>query len=198
MRKLDDILKFTDMLHQFQQVRRKIWVRGEDRRENDWEHSFQTAMLAWYIINTDERFDLDTEKVLKCALAHDLVEVYAGDTPFREADDTKEEREHEAAQKLKEKFPEFQDLHDAITAYKDKSNPEAQFVYALDKIIPFFNVYLNDGRSFKTDDVNLEELRQHKKDKFKYSPKIEEYYNKFMDLFEKEEERLFERGDDDE
>ena len=191
MTSLKDIFEFTEMLHQFQQVRRRIWVRGEDRRENDWEHSFQTAITAWYVCNSREDIDLDERRVIKCALAHDLVEVYAGDTPFREADSQKEKREERAAKKLQKEFPEFQDLHKSIEAYKNQSTPEAQFVYALDKIIPFFNVYLNDGRSFKTDDVDLAELREHKQDKFKDAPKIEKYYEEMMDIFAKEEDRLF-------
>jgi putative hydrolase of HD superfamily len=191
MTSLKDIFEFTEMLHQFQQVRRRIWVRGEDRRENDWEHSFHTAITAWYVCNSREDIDLDENRVIKCALAHDLVEVHAGDTPFQEADEQKEKREKEAAKQLQKEFPEFQDLHKSIEAYKNQSTPEAQFVYALDKIIPFFNVYLNDGRSFKTDDVDLAELREHKKDKFDNNPKIEEYYEELMNIFANEESQLF-------
>lgn len=191
MIRLDNIFEFTEMLHEFQQVQRRLFVNNENRRENDWEHSFQTAMLSWYVINIDDRFELDTERVLKYALAHDLVEVYAGDTPFQEVDENKAKREHEAAQKLKEEFPEFQDLHDAITAYESKQDDEAQFVYALDKIVPLINIYLDDGRSWRKDDVDLQTLREHKKDKFDKTPKIEEYYERLMYIFTQERKRLF-------
>jgi len=64
-------------------------------------------------------------------------------------------------------------------------------VYAVDKIIPLFNVYLNDGRSFKTDDISLEELKEHKEDKFDNSPEVEQYYEQLINLFAQNEERLF-------
>lgn len=188
---LDNVFKFTEMLHEFQQVRRRVLVNGEDRYENDWEHSFQTAMMAWYVVSTSNEFDLDMTKILRYALAHDLVEVYAGDTPFNKDREKKEEREHKAKQKLQKEFPEFTDLHEAISAYEDRADQEAQFVYALDKIVPLINIYLDDGRSWKSDGVDLQTLREHKKDKFDDSPRVEKYYEKLMDLFAREENRLF-------
>lgn len=189
---LEDIFTFTEMLHEFQQIRRQVLVNGEDRQENDWEHSFQTAMLAWYIINaSDGDLDLDTGKVLKFALAHDLVEVYAGDTPFQEAGEDKEKREAKAAQRLQNEFPEFAALHSVIEAYEKNEQDEAQFVYALDKIIPLINIYMDGGRSWRKDGVTLEILQKHKKDKFNNSPQIEAYYEQLIELFTDEEQGLF-------
>lgn len=179
------------MLYQFQQVRRQVLVNNEDRYENDWEHSFQTAMLAWYVASTDNRFDLDMKKVLKYSLAHDLVEVYAGDTPFNEDRAKKAEREHKAKEQLQNKFSEFEDLHEFITGYEEQSDKEAQFVYTLDKIVPLINIYLDGGRSWRADGVNLQTLREHKKDKFDDVPEIEGYYEKLMDLFARQQDELF-------
>ena len=60
---LSDILKFLKLLHLFQQVRRATLVTGEDRQENDFEHSYQLAMLGWYLIER-KKLKLDSSLVV--------------------------------------------------------------------------------------------------------------------------------------
>ena len=76
---LKNIIKFVNLLNKFRQVERVIHSNGKDRMENDVEHSYQLAMLSWYIISTNN-LDLNLDLILKYSLVHDLVEVYAGDT----------------------------------------------------------------------------------------------------------------------
>jgi 5'-deoxynucleotidase YfbR-like HD superfamily hydrolase len=66
------------LLHDFQKVERVIFVPGNERNENDVEHSYLLAMLAWQIAEMVAPH-LSRKKVLKYALVHDLVEV-CGDT----------------------------------------------------------------------------------------------------------------------
>ncbi|MCL5784167.1 MAG: HD domain-containing protein [Patescibacteria group bacterium] len=156
------ILDFVQFTHKVQQVRRTIYVTGEDRDENDAEHSFQLAMLAWYIATSTD-LKLDENKIIKYALAHDLVEVYAGDTYFYTTDkslkDSKKKREKDAAKQIKKEFPEFGQMHQIINDYESLSDPEAKFIYALDKILPAINVFLDQGRSWQRDKVTYEMLR---------------------------------------
>src|SRR6476620_4741666 len=73
------IFKFLHLTYLFRKVEREVLYTKEERKENDLEHSAQLALLSWYIINT-QNLKLDESKVFKYALAHDLVEVDAGDT----------------------------------------------------------------------------------------------------------------------
>lgn len=75
------ILNFSEFIIKFNQLERRIYATGENRLENDSEHSFQLAMVSWYIIST-EKLKYDIDKIIKYALVHDLVEIYAGDTFF--------------------------------------------------------------------------------------------------------------------
>jgi putative hydrolase of HD superfamily len=77
---LDPILQFEELLHKFALVERVAHIKGRTTRENDVEHSYIITMLAWFVIDTF-KLSLDTNKVLRYALVHDLVEVYAG-TPI--------------------------------------------------------------------------------------------------------------------
>ncbi len=87
---IHSILDFTKLLNKFRAVKRIVFTVGEGEPENDAEHSYQLAMLSWYIISA-ENLKLDKNLVIKYALVHDLVEVYAGDTYFYRSD--KEEKD---------------------------------------------------------------------------------------------------------
>ncbi|MEX2369183.1 MAG: HD domain-containing protein [Candidatus Paceibacterota bacterium] len=193
MNKLESLLKFTRFLHKFQQVKRSIYVFGEDRRENDAEHSYQLAMTAWYLLENDD-INLRRDLVLEYALVHDLVEVYAGDTAFHqrnEAPGEKTARETESLRKIEEEFPELSNIHQRIKEYEAKKNEESRFVYALDKLIPAINIYLNNGREWQEDEVTLKMILDYKTDKVSESSVIEKYLFTLVDILKNDEAKFF-------
>lgn len=158
---MDQLLQFVRFTHQFQQIKRTIYATGEDRNENDSEHSFQLALVGWYLVETQE-FPLDVGKVIKYALVHDLVEVYAGDTFYyakKEEKSLKQNREGEALQKIKDNFAEFPEIYSLISSYQIKKDPESRFIYALDKIMPVINIYLDKGKSWQRDKISYAMVR---------------------------------------
>lgn len=191
---LERILAFTRVLQEFQAVERVMYAVGKEREENDVEHSYHLAMLAWYIAaNAETR--LDMEKVIRYALVHDLVEVYAGDTFVYSADDahvaSKHEREAAAAARLADEFPDFPDLHAAIRSYEAREDAESRFVYALDKIQPILHILLDEGRSWKRDGITLAMVKENKTAKVKVSPDIEPYFREILAILEERERDLF-------
>lgn len=191
---LKKILQFSALLNTFRQVERIIYVNGEGRMENDVEHSYHLAMLAWYLANTAHP-DLDETLVLKYALVHDLVEAYAGDTYIYSDDEahvkSKRDREHAAQEKLKETFSEFPELHHLIAAYEKRGDSESRFVYALDKIQPIINIYLDGGRTWKKKNITIEMLFSYKKDQVAVSPEIQKYFEEIMEILKIHENKLF-------
>lgn len=191
---LEKLLGFAKMLNLLQAVERVIRVKDSDRWENDMEHSYHLAMLAWYIVDS-QKLALNREKVFCYALAHDLVEVYAGDT-YVFSDDpallaSKGEREAQAAKRLEKEFSEVPEMHEAIQHYVAKDDAESRFVYALDKIEPLVKMYLDGGRTWREKNVTLEMLYEIKKDKVALSPEIKKYFDEFMALLRSEEAELF-------
>jgi putative hydrolase of HD superfamily len=184
------LLEFIELTHKFRAVKRKVVFASDKEHENDAEHSFQLALCAWYLINTD-KIKLDTEKALKYALAHDLVEAYAGDTPsavhrsFEAERQTKKAREEEAAKRIEEEFPEFKELHKIIHAYEMREDKESKFVYALDKVMPILNIYLDKGYSWKVNDVKIEDVIAYKKDQIAESPEVKKYFDQLIPLIRK-------------
>ncbi len=188
---MNQLLKFVQLTQEFKGVRRKLLIAKENREENDAEHSFQLAIVAWFLISRDN-IPLNLELAFKYALAHDLVEVYAGDTPAAlhknsaGAIATKNAREEAAAKQIKLEFPEFGELHDLIRGYEERKDPESNFIYALDKILPLMNVYLDGGHSWKFHDISLEDVISNKRDKFSGSPEIGKYFRELVTLLEKD------------
>lgn len=189
---LDRSLHFLKFLREFEKVERAVY-RPTDRKENDAEHSYQTTMMAWFLAH---QFDLplSTEKILQYALVHDLVEVYAGDTPvFSEKNShDKKERERGALEKIKDTLSHFPELIDTIEQYEQKSDPESVFVYEIDKLIPAFNIYIDNGYGWNKLGVTLDQIKKEKVKKVKNTKELVNLLEELLDRLEKEREQLFE------
>lgn len=144
--------------------------------ENDAEHSYALAMVGWYLAPYFP--ELSTDQVIKIGLAHDLVELHAGDVYAYDttgALDGKEVREKEAFHKLQTEWADFPEMLAAIEAYKSRVTPEAKFVYALDKILPALLDYINEGRGWREFGITAAMFRREKDKKVPVSPEINDY-----------------------
>ena len=82
MGKLADQVKFLIEIDNVKSILRQSIVLGDlNRRENDAEHSWHMALCAMTLKEYSNLGEIDMEKVLKLILIHDIVEIYAGDTP---------------------------------------------------------------------------------------------------------------------
>lgn len=179
------LIELQAFLLHFRNIDRVIRVPKDAThvRENDVEHSYTLAMAAWFLAQYFP--ELDKDCVIRFALAHDLVEMYAGDT-YIFADktllDTKKQREEKAARRIGVEWPDFQEMNESITAYEAKDSPEALFVYALDKIMPILVNVLTEGHTWKLESITLKQLHDNKLDKVSVSPEIRPYYDQLYEL----------------
>lgn len=193
---MEELLKFVELTQEFKAVRRKIVLAKEGREENDAEHSYQLALVAWYIISR-EKLNLDLSLCLKYALVHDLVEVYAGDAPsgvhkkYTKAREKKHEREAKAIQKLMFEFPEFEEMHDLIRGYELLEDEESKFISALDKVLPLMNIYLDKGHSWKLHGISLQDIVRAKTEKVSISPDAKKYFDLMIEKLESSQATLF-------
>lgn len=162
---LKDLRTFVEFLEQLRSVERAQAVLGSDpiRWENDVEHSYILAMCVWYL-NQKANLGLDTDKLLRYALVHDLVEAYAGDVNVygRKAHsgeyvEKKKQRESKAFVRIKQEFPGQTGMFDAIEAYEERNDEESKFVYSVDKLLPPLQITMDEGRSFHHFEEVLEE-----------------------------------------
>lgn len=193
---LQDLIQFSELLTKLQHTERVIRVCASDRFENDVEHSYMLALLGWYFVEKG-KLKLDSNKVVKYALVHDLVEVYAGDVYFYETDPqvkaNKHKKEQEAAERIKKEFPDFAELHELIAAYESRKDPESMFVYALDKIQPIIQICLDGGRLWKERKVTLDMLIKAKVDKVALSEPVKKIFDELVAFLRTHEKELFMR-----
>jgi putative hydrolase of HD superfamily len=191
---LDKTLKFLRLIRDFEKIERTIY-RPTDKKENDIEHSYQVAMLAWFL-RDQFGLSLSQEKLLKYALVHDLVETYAGDTPVfvkheTYSIETKKEREEKALIKIKKDFCNFKDLTDNIESYEKREDEESIFIYELDKLIPALNIYMDNGYGWKKLGLNLEKIIEEKRNKIKTINQLVSLLDEALKRFEQEKDKLF-------
>lgn len=186
MSQLKRLINLQELLLLFRSIERQLFVpdtvMSKDRRENDVEHSYNLVMASWYL---SQYYDhLDTNLCIRYALAHDLVEVYAGDTFAydKSGRNTKEDREMEAKTKLRGEWGDFDEMLEAIHAYEAKQDLESRFVYALDKLMPIILGYLSKGKSWHYFGVTLEHVMQYKGPKIAISPEIKPLYDELVKL----------------
>ncbi len=193
MSKLKSLESFMQLLHAVQNVERVARIPDETKRRNTAEHTFELAMVCWYIIE-ENNLSLDKEKVFKYALAHDVIEAYAGDTPAHdvEAQKHKQEKEAQALRKIEEKFSHFMELINTIHAYEARSDLESIFVYATDKLIDPLNASMETTQSiWKEIDMSYEYFRLYKDEKIALSPEIQPYWDELCEKLEKNKAFFF-------
>lgn len=191
---LRKVIDFVELLNRYRRVKRTVMVNKENRWENDIEHSYQLAMLAWYLLDS-LKIKFNSALVLKYALIHDISEVYAGDTYIFTKNlhykTGKQKREKAAIEKIKKQLPEFKALHKLIENYEKRKDFESKFVYALDKLQPLLQIYTDKGRTWKIKKIALKNLIDYKKDKVSSSPLVQQLFNELIEVLKKEEKKLF-------
>ncbi|MDO8551576.1 MAG: HD domain-containing protein [bacterium] len=193
---LNSLFDFVRFTHLFQKIERVILVPGKDRWENDAEHSYQLALVAWYVV-THEHLKLDLSKVVFLALVHDLVEAYAGDTFIYDSPEVlsqKQKREEEAIKLLKKNFPDFTSLHSFIEEYEARKTAESKFVYALDKFLPMINIYLDGGETWQRKEITLEQIVENKTSRVAVYPELVPHFERLVKILKLEENNLFGKG----
>lgn len=171
------LLELQSMLYHLADIERLIYLPDglkTDRRENDTEHSYHLAMLAWYLSGLYP--NLDQSLVIRLALVHDVVEVYAGDSMAigrtEEQQAEKDAREKAAFERLKQEWPDFPAMLEAIESYETLNSPEARFVKALDKITPIIHQIHSKGKTWRKWDMQRSSVVANKDKKTQVSPEI--------------------------
>lgn len=174
---VEKILNLIKLTNKLRLVKRGTKTNDSGRYENDLEHSYQLAMLVWYI-NDFQKINLDEHKLLKYSLVHDLIEVYAGDynTYIQKISDKKKELlEQKSFEVIKKEFGGFPSLLENIEKYEKLEDEESKFVYSVDKIMSALNSLVNKNGSYKKAGVTKEmffERNLKKVSKSKYGKEI--------------------------
>ncbi|HHV51269.1 MAG TPA: HD domain-containing protein [Clostridiales bacterium] len=155
-------LKFLIEVDKMKTVLRQTILTDRSRQETDAEHSWHFALMALALSEYSAYPDLDMFKVVKMALVHDLVEVYAGDTfAYDEAGYLdKQEREIKAADRIFGMLPEDQasEFRSLWEEFEEMKTPEAIYAAAIDRLQPFINNSVTDGHTWRLHGVTSDKV----------------------------------------
>ena len=92
MERLEQQLKFIVEIDKVKNIFRQTYLADGERKENDAEHSWHIALMA-YLLQEYSEEPVDVPKVMLMVLIHDLVEIDAGDTYAYDSEGAKTKRE---------------------------------------------------------------------------------------------------------
>lgn len=170
MTRLEQQLQFIVEIDKVKNIFRQTYLADGGRKENDAEHSWHIALMA-YLLQEYAEEPVDVMKVMIMVLIHDLVEIDAGDTYAYDAEGakTKRAREIAAAERIFGLLPEdqgvyFRSLWDEFEAYE---SADAKYAHLLDNFQPLLLNDASDGKSWTEHTVKKSQI-------YKRNAKIEE------------------------
>ncbi|MFJ8694699.1 HD domain-containing protein [Streptomyces roseolilacinus] len=158
-------LTFLVEVDQLKTVLRQSPLIAADRRENDAEHSWHLAMMVVILAEYSDQ-PIDVGHTVRLVLLHDLVEIYAGDTPLYDsaAGTDQQEREVVAADELFTLLPtdQAQRMRALWDEFEERSTPEAKFAKAMDRLQPLLLNWMARGGTWRTPGVTADDVRARK------------------------------------
>lgn len=156
-KQLDFILEIDKEKNIFRQTH----LSGHGRNENDAEHAWHMAIMA-YLLQEYSNEKIDVARVMLMCLIHDVVEIDAGDTYAYDEDGlkTQKAREDAAKERIYSMLPEDQKaaLVAIFDEFEERKTPEAKFARALDNLQPLLLNNSNDGGDWKNHEVTAEKV----------------------------------------
>ncbi|MBQ7562488.1 MAG: HD domain-containing protein [Lachnospiraceae bacterium] len=160
-------LDFALELDKEKNVFRQTHLSGHGRNENDAEHAWHMAVMA-YLLKEYSNEPIDIGRVMIMCLIHDVVEIDAGDTYAYDPEEiaTQKEREDAAKERIfsllpKDQKEEFTALFDEFEAGE---TAEAKFAHSMDNLQPLLLNDSNDGSDWREHDVDAETVyRRHRR-----------------------------------
>ena len=159
--RLKQQIDFIVEIDKLKTVFRQTHITGFSRKENDAEHGWHMALMA-YLLAEYAREPIDVGRVMLMCLIHDIVEIDAGDTYAYDTAGlaTQKAREEAAKERIYALLPA--DQRDALVAIFDEfeagETAEAKFARAMDNLQPLLLNHSNNGGDWREHDVTAAQV----------------------------------------
>lgn len=154
-------LAFALEIDKEKNIFRQTHLSGHGRNENDAEHAWHMAIMA-YVLREYSNEKIDVAKVMLMCLIHDIVEIDAGDTYAYDTEKLKTQtaRENAAKERIFSLLPDEQKeeliaLFDEFEAFE---TPESKFAHAMDNLQPLMLNNSNGGADWKEHEVTAQQV----------------------------------------
>ena len=160
-KRIEKQLAFSLEIDKVKNIFRQTHLSGNGRNENDAEHSWHMAIMA-YLLREYSNEDIDIAKVMLMCLIHDIVEIDAGDTYAYDAEalQSQKAREDAAKQRIFAILPEeqAQELIALFDEFEEYETAESKFAHAMDNIQPLILNNSNNGGDWREHDATVEQI----------------------------------------
>ena len=160
--RLKQQLDFILEIDKEKNILRQTHLSGHGRRENDAEHAWHMAIMA-YLLKDYANEPVDIAKVMIMCLIHDIVEIDAGDTYAYDTErlKTQKAREDAAKERIFSLLPEDQkkELTALFDEFENYRTPESKFAHSLDNLQPLLLNNSNGGGDWREHQVTSEQGR---------------------------------------
>ncbi|MCI9181180.1 MAG: HD domain-containing protein [Lachnospiraceae bacterium] len=154
-------LAFSLEIDKEKNIFRQTHLSGHGRNENDAEHAWHMAIMA-YLLREYANEEVDIARVMLMCLIHDIVEIEAGDTYAYDTEGKKSQkaREDAAKEKLYSLLPEDQkqELTALFDEFEEYQTAEAKFAHAMDNLQPLLLNHSNNGGDWKEHQVSAQQV----------------------------------------
>lgn len=141
-------LAFALEIDKEKNIFRQTHLSGHGRNENDAEHAWHMAIMA-YLLREYANEKVDIGRVMLMCLIHDIVEIDAGDTYAYDEEGlaTQKEREDAAKERIFSLLPDDQkqELTALFDEFEDCETAESRYAHAMDNLQPLLLNDSNDG-----------------------------------------------------
>ena len=159
--RLQKQLDFSLEIDKEKNIFRQTHLSGHGRNENDAEHAWHMAIMA-YLLREYSNEPVDAAKVMLMCLIHDIVEIDAGDTYAYDEEGlkTQKAREDAAKERIFSLLPDDQkeELSSLFDEFEASETPEARFAHAVDNLQPLILNNSNDGSDWKEHGVSARQI----------------------------------------
>ena len=154
-------LDFALEIDKEKNIFRQTHLSGHGRNENDAEHAWHLAIMA-YLLKEYSNEPVDIGKVMLMCLIHDIVEIDAGDTYAYDAENlkTQKAREDAAKERIFSILPEEQkdELIKLFDEFEEFKTAESKFAHAMDNLQPLILNNSNGGGDWREHGVTAEQV----------------------------------------
>ena len=154
-------LDFALEIDKEKNILRQTHLSGHGRNENDAEHAWHMAIMA-YLLREYSNEPVDITRVMLMCLIHDVVEIDAGDTYAydEEGKKTQKAREEAAKERIYSLLPEDQkeELAAIFDEFEESKTPESKFAHAMANLQPLMLNNSNDGGDWREHGVSAKQV----------------------------------------
>ena len=154
--KLKQQLDFILEIDKEKNILRQTHLSGHGRRENDAEHAWHMAIMA-YLLKEYSNEPVDITKVMIMCLIHDIVEIDARDTYAYDTEGlkTQKAREDAAKERIFSLLPNAQkeELTALFDEFEEARTAESRFAHVMDNLQPLLLNNSNGGADWREHEV---------------------------------------------